>query len=636
MQEIAFLAQNKKALFSFLIFLSAYFHALENHGHEDASLLVPVHPIIVHKPTTSLALSHPDLTNEIPYTVVFKGVDDQHLLDLFQEASQLILLKNRPPHTLEALRQRIFDDIPRLIKVLESEGYYDGAIFPFLHGGPYVTFSGCFQVILEISLGPRYHLNSFQITAQPTYKDLTVFLNRAEKDEIALGGPAISKKISDTITRIISQLANIGYPFTTVREQSIIIHEETQSMDVAIELDIGAQARFGDVSLQGLKKLDAGYILDEIPWEKNDLFNASQIDLLRSKLLQTNLFSSVEIIPDKILNHEGQLPILIRVLENKSYFIGTGLSYSSSEGGALQAFWGNRNLFGGGEKLDVTGQLGHILSGVETMYTVPHFLRPDQTLITTLSGDSERPDAYHKHGYSGLVSLNRRFDETWQGSVGMGYDISHVTQNNLTDNYHLPSLPLSVLYSDVNSILNPTKGIKAQWSLTPYPEILGGHSTFARIFLTQLFHTPVDIQESFIFSAYLNLGLMPHGTRKSVPPDKLFYAGGAGSVRGYGYQLAGPLDANNDPLGGSSAFESGVEFLTKITKEIGIVSFVDTGTVYNTEAPNFSGSLFWGIGGGIRYYTPIGPLRFDIAFPLHRRHGVDSAFQIYAGIGQSF
>jgi translocation and assembly module TamA len=125
-------------------------------------------------------------------------------------------------------------------------------------------------------------------------------------------------------------------------------------------------------------------------------------------------------------------------------------------------------------------------------------------------------------------------------------------------------------------------------------------------------------------------------SREEIPADERFYAGGGGSVRGIPYQLAGPLDEDDDPLGGRSLLEVGAEIRYNFTESLGAVLFLDGGTVYSSAYPDFSEELLWGAGPGLRYYTPIGPLRLDVGVPLQPREGVDDLFQLYISIGQAF
>ena len=123
--------------------------------------------------------------------------------------------------------------------------------------------------------------------------------------------------------------------------------------------------------------------------------------------------------------------------------------------------------------------------------------------------------------------------------------------------------------------------------------------------------------------------------------DRRLYLGGGGSILGYKYQLAGPLDGDNDPIGGRGSLEFGVETRIRFNENWGMVLFYDGGILSDEKYPKFSDSSFHGAGIGGRYYTDFGPIRLDLAFPLRVRRDankkrVDDAFQVYISIGQAF
>jgi len=120
-----------------------------------------------------------------------------------------------------------------------------------------------------------------------------------------------------------------------------------------------------------------------------------------------------------------------------------------------------------------------------------------------------------------------------------------------------------------------------------------------------------------------------------LPADQRIYAGGGGSIRPYGWQLAGPLASNNDPIGGRSSLVLNLEARIKITETIGIVPFFDAGSYYESPVPQLGRTLLYGVGLGARYYTAFGPLRLDLATPLHKR-SADSPIQVYISLGQAF
>jgi translocation and assembly module TamA len=129
-------------------------------------------------------------------------------------------------------------------------------------------------------------------------------------------------------------------------------------------------------------------------------------------------------------------------------------------------------------------------------------------------------------------------------------------------------------------------------------------------------------------------GLASGASTYSLPPDQRFYAGGSGTVRGYRYQGVGPQFPDGTPIGGTAMSAGSVEYRQRIGTNFGMAVFVDAGKVADSLDP-FGGEYRAGAGAGVRYYTPIGALRFDLAVPIGRRPG-DDKFEIYIGIGQAF
>ena len=134
-----------------------------------------------------------------------------------------------------------------------------------------------------------------------------------------------------------------------------------------------------------------------------------------------------------------------------------------------------------------------------------------------------------------------------------------------------------------------------------------------------------------VFMAGANIGT----SRDKVSPDLRFYAGGSGSIRGYPYQTVGPLNGDT-PIGGASVFTFSAELRWRITELIGLVPFLDGGSAFTEQLPPYRQELLLGAGLGLRIYTPVGPIRLDVATPLNRRKDIDDIAQFYCSIGQSF
>ena len=142
-------------------------------------------------------------------------------------------------------------------------------------------------------------------------------------------------------------------------------------------------------------------------------------------------------------------------------------------------------------------------------------------------------------------------------------------------------------------------------------------------------------EQRAILAGKLALGSLDGAPLAQLPADQRIYAGGGGSLRPYGWQLAGPLASNEKPIGGRSSLVLNLEARVRVTENIGIVPFVDAGSYYESPVPQLGRTLLYGVGLGLRYYTAFGPLRLDLATPLHKR-SADLPIQVYISLGQAF
>jgi translocation and assembly module TamA len=171
---------------------------------------------------------------------------------------------------------------------------------------------------------------------------------------------------------------------------------------------------------------------------------------------------------------------------------------------------------------------------------------------------------------------------------------------------------------------------------TPFTGAYNGPLTFWRNeIIGSTYHSPA-FTPRLTLAARTRLGSTFGEQRDDLPANRRFYAGGGGSIRGYEFEMVGPLDEDEDPLGGRSVAELGLELRLKVTEQIGVVPFFEGGNVFKSAYPDFSESLLWAAGLGLRYYTPVGPLRLDVAVPLDKRDDVDESFQFYISLGQAF
>jgi translocation and assembly module TamA len=216
-------------------------------------------------------------------------------------------------------------------------------------------------------------------------------------------------------------------------------------------------------------------------------------------------------------------------------------------------------------------------------------------------------------------------------------EVAELTDAVGTGQSYLAGLPLILSRDRTDSLLDPKRGHRLAVEVTPYFGEFAGTALFARTFVTGTYYYPLTkTPRPMVLAARLKLGSVVGESSQDIPANKRFYAGGGGSVRGYGYQLIGLLDDDNAPRGGRSVIEMGLEARIPISGTLSLVPFVDAGLVSPNVVPSFSEPLRIGAGLGGRYETPVGPLRVDIALPVNPRPGIDDSYQFYISFGQAF
>ena len=217
-----------------------------------------------------------------------------------------------------------------------------------------------------------------------------------------------------------------------------------------------------------------------------------------------------------------------------------------------------------------------------------------------------------------------------------------IVQNPVTHDYTLVALPMSVSYDSTNlrsPLDDPTHGMRDSLSVAPTRSLGQTSVTFL---VTQVkLATYFDLEHLIgtapgrsVIAARALAGLAVGAGELSLPPDQRFYGGGSGTIRGYRYQAVGPQFADGTPIGGTAITAGSLELRQRIGRNWGAAAFVDGGQVSASLRP-LASSFYVGVGTGLRYYTPIGPIRLDIAVPAKHYPNPDT-FEVYIGLGQAF
>lgn len=573
----------------------------------------------------------PAPAQETPYRVQLAGAPTTDLADRLEAESRLVQAKDEAPPSPLALRRRAEADMDRLTEVLRSEGYYAGRVSFTIDEAAQPA-----EVKVMVDAGERFRLEAYNVR-------LDAAAGQPEPDPVPIaelgleiGQPARAQMVVTAQAALLKALADQGYPLAKVMERKVVVDHAARTMRVEVAVSAGPLCRFGPVSINGLERLDSQWVRNRLPWHQGERFSVSPMELLRKRLVESRLFASVKLSTAEAAGPDGSLPIVLDLREADRRSIGAGVSWASSEGFGARAWWEHRNLFGSAERLRVEATASQIRNALDLTARLPDLAAPDVDGIAAVTTEEQRTDAYVTRTIGGSGGLEWLVTEEWRLSASAAVERTFEERENRNRTFTLVSLPLEARQDSTDDLLDPTRGNRLRVQFRPFVEALGSTVGFNRFELTESHYLQLLNQPRIILAGWGRLGSITGAGLDQIPADKRFYVGGGGSVRGYGYQMAGPINRDGDPSGGLSALSFGAELRLKVTDTIGIVPFIEAGNAYEERLPHPEKDLRWGAGLGLRYHTPIGPVRLDIAVPLNRRQGIDDAYQVYLSLGQAF
>ncbi len=598
-------------------------------------------------------------------------------------ASDLISLRSSAPVSPLGLIARARADTDRLKTVLESNGYYQSSIAVQIDGmalnDPALVDSLTAlpknrdaRVTVAFELGPLYHLGRITVDGE---------LPPAASGALQLkpGAPAVAASVLGAGAHLRSVLEEDGYAFAKVDPPAAYEDQTAPLLDITFHVEAGPRVNIGDIRLEGLHRLHEKLIRRRLLLKTGEQFRASAVERARQDLLTLGIFAAVSVQVGSAVDDTGGVPITFQFRERPRHAVNLNAAYSSDLGGSAGATWSDRDVFGNAERLTISATLidvgGSSTTGLgydtSAKFIVPDFGHRDQSLQVAVGAVKQFLQAYDQTAVTSGVTLTRKLSKFWTVSAGVttteeqiiqdqpficvipplspattcaASQVNEVISNPVTHDYTLVALPLTVSLdsTDLLSPLDdPTHGMRDSASVAPTRSLGLTSATFiiSQVKLAGYFDLdhllPTDPGRS-VLAARALVGLAQGAGQYSLPPDQRFYGGGSGTFRGYPYQAASPLiPYTNDPLGGTAITAGSLEYRQRFGQHFGAAFFVDGGQV-SDKLKVVPSSLYVGVGAGIRYYTPIGPVRLDVAVPTKHYSTDDQAFQVYFGLGQAF
>jgi outer membrane protein assembly complex protein YaeT len=471
----------------------------------------------------------------------------------------------------------------------------------------------------------------------------------------------------------LDELKDHGYPYASVR-----VTESAGSSDHGRVLTLtavpGTMARYGDVEITGNSSVSDNVVRRQLTIRPGRLFRLSQLQESQRRLydLQTFQFANVEAdVP------EGQQPAVIPIktvlTEGKHRKVNFGVGYGSEEKGRVSADWRHVNFFGGARTMQIQSQYSSLNAGVRANFTQPYVFGPRNQLSLRAQTWHTAEPSYTLNTSGGRGTLEHRFarrgplsQRSSDTSVSMAYTNEYQSYQVLPQALNNPaaikflislgldplngqahgllsSLAFGLHRSTADSTVNAKSGYLLDVHLEQAGKTLGGDYEFTETIVEGRYYVPIVNRAVFAVKVRGgSIGTIGTDSNLGVPFYRRYFLGGAQSLRGWGRFEVSPL-FEGVMVGGHTMFESSAELRAPVWGNLSAVLFADAGNVWQS-AWNFGlNDLRYDVGPGLRYLTPIGPIRADLGFQLNPIPGllIDGKpetrhYRFHFSIGQAF
>lgn len=527
-------------------------------------------------------------------------------------------------------------DYGRLLGALYAAGHYSGTISIRIDGreaadiAPLNAPARIGTVAIEVRPGPSFRFGRAEVAPVAPGTDLP--------PDFAPGQPALSGLIRDAAEAGVDGWRAAGHAKARVADQSLTADHPRAVLDARLGLAPGPLVRFGQLSFTGQSRMRLNRLAKIAGLPQGAVYSPEDLRKAADRLRRTGVFRSVALAEGETLGPGDTLDVTATVVEMPLRRLGFGAEVTSTEGGTLSAFWLHRNLLGGAERFRVEGEVTHIGlndGGIDwrlgLLLERPASFTPDTTARLTLDFAREQMRGARIDDVDFGFGLSHIFSDRLTARADLIWSVTRVTDSTGARRFRSLSLPVGLTWDRRDDKLDPRRGFWLDAEAKPF---LGFGSTGSGLRAMLDLRGFQPLGERVVLAGRLQGGIIAGAGLLDVPRDDLFWSGGGGTVRGQPFQSLG-VNIGRMTTGGTRFVGGSVEVRGKVTDKIGVVGFFDYGRITDsrfTAAP--ASDWHAGAGLGVRYATPVGPIRLDLAVPAGGRQG--DGLQFYLGIGQAF
>jgi outer membrane protein insertion porin family len=479
-------------------------------------------------------------------------------------------------------------------------------------------------ITIGISEGKQYRISAIDITGNKVYDTETLM----KKVTIRPGSVFNKSDLEKDIQAISSLYSDNGYALVSV-VPDLIPSDKDATVRVTLNISEGDRYRIGRIEISGNTKTRDKVIRREMRLDEGDIFDGSKLKRSYQRINNLNFFETVDIIP-KPQYKEKVVNLDVKVKERATGFLSIGGGYSSVDKfiGTVDLTQGN--LFGRGQYLNIKAELGGKGSLYQISFKDPYFLDTQLLFSTGIYKSNHDYIEYTKKAFGVFFDFGKNLSEYLKADLAYNFERAEVTgiaqgaSPVITDQAGTKTTSAvtpTLVRDSRDNYLDPSSGSRNELSFTFAG--LGGDNEYIKGKIDSAWYFPIGRTAIMVRGRF---GYEQGIFGKQVPLYERFYVGGIYTVRGLDFGEAGPKDpATNDPIGGTTELVFNTEYIFPLLAEMklkGLV-FADAGSSYD----NFQdfGTLRYTSGAGIRWMSPMGPIRIEWGYNIQKKEGESSS-----------
>nr|WP_281459388.1 autotransporter assembly complex family protein [Pseudomonas sp. P13] len=503
-------------------------------------------------------------------------------------------------------------------KAAQALGYYQPQIDSEVEGGKTP------RLILTIDPGEPVHLRNVTVRIEGPAASLKAF--RVPDNAALKPGAVLNHGRYEDAKRIIqNQASRYGFFSGRFVSQKLLVDPQAGVADIELVYDSGPRYALGPVSFEGDTPFDEELLQRMVPFKAGEAYDSELIAELNQALQSSGYFEGVRVDAAPTAATDNVIPVAVKLETRKPRTMGLGLGFSTDVGPRAKANWTRHWVNPQGHSYGWEAEVSAPRQNVGLWYDVP--LDPPLTDKMRYAGGYQYEELSGTDSLSKLLTVgpewHSKLPSGWQRVVSLKWQREEyrLGDDSGLSTLLMPGVSYSYLRSD--NRIDPRNGYRIQFDTKVAKEGLGSDNNL--LYGTAMVKGLTTVFDKHRLLARAQVGGSATNGYKSIPPSLRFFAGGDQSVRGYDYQSLSPENSEGDRIGGRYMVAGSLEYQYSIAQKWRVATFVDQGNSFNSlELP----SLKTGVGVGVRWVSPVGPIRLDLAHALDDDGGIRLHFSM--------